>query len=344
MRAIGSKCFTAIWGGRVPSASGGSEASVDNVIAVDIGGTQFRVALFDKQGRRVLICENTTLRSGGREWMLGQLREQCQSLKQRSDYPIRACGISFGGPVDFARQIVTSIHAPGWAGFSLSSWVKENLGLNCLLDNDANAGALGEYRFGAGRGAQSLVYITLSTGVGGGLIWEGKVLRGKDSLAGEIGHLPLSDSGMVCSCGARGCLETLCSGSAIAKTAQEWAARRPDAVARMIELSGGLVEDITAKAVVEAASEGNMAASRIIRDAGRWLARGLLTVIRIMNPDKIVLGGGVAQAGKTLLDPVHEALAEMKSPTIDYSTEIVFAELGLYSPLYGAVALALEAA
>ncbi len=344
MRGIRSKYSTVIWGGRVPSASGGSEASVDNVIAVDIGGTQFRVALFDEQGRRLLICENTTLRSGGREWMLGQLREQCESLKQKSDHPVRACGISFGGPVDFPRQVVTSIHAPGWAGFSLSSWVQANLGLPCRLDNDANAGALGEYRFGAGRGAQSLVYITLSTGVGGGLIWGGQVLRGKDSLAGEIGHLPLSDSGMVCSCGARGCLETFCSGSAIAKRAQELAASRPDAVSRMVEQSGGSVENITAKAVVEAASEGDMAASRIIRDAARWLARGLLTIIRIMNPDKIVLGGGVTQAGKLLLDPVYEALAEMKSPTIDYSTEIVFAELGTYSPLYGAVALALEAA
>jgi glucokinase len=311
---------------------------------VDIGGTQFRVGLFDEQGRRLLISEHATLRTAGREWMLDQLRDQCGALRQKSDFPVRACGVSFGGPVDFSGQKVTSIHAPGWAGFALSAWVTANLGLPCLLDNDANAGALGEYRFGAGRGARTLVYITLSTGVGGGLIYDGKVLRGKDSLAGEIGHLPVADSGMVCSCGARGCLETVCSGSAIAKTAQEWAARRPDAVARMVELSNGSAENITAKAVVQAASEGDMPAGRIIRDAARWLARALIIIIRILDPDMIVLGGGVAQAGRLLLDPIHETLDELKSPTINSSTEITLAELGAYSPVYGAAALALEAA
>jgi glucokinase len=316
---------------------------VNNVLAVDIGGTQFRVGLFDDQGRRLVIWEGATSRGGGREWMLKQLLEQCATLRKQSDYPVKACGISFGGPVDFSQQKVSSVHTPGWAGFPLSAWVRENLGVPCLLDNDANAGALGEFRFGAGRGTQSLVYITLSTGVGSGLILDGKVYRGRDSLAGEIGHLPLAPSGTVCSCGAVGCLETVCSGSAIARTAQEWAARRPEAVTRMLELSGS-PESITAKIVVEAASEGDLAADSIIREAARWLARALLTLIRVVNPDKIVLGGGVAQAGKVLLDPIHETLQALGSPSISYSTEIVIAELGSHSPLYGAVALALESA
>jgi len=163
-------------------------------------------------------------------------------------------------------------------------------------------------------------------------------------MAGEIGHLPVSDTGALCSCGARGCLETFCSGTAIAQRGQEWATRRPESVARMIEVSGGAIENITAQAVIQAAAEGDMAAERILREAGRWLGRALLAVIRIVNPDKIVLGGGVAQAGKLLLDPVHEALEELRSPTIQYSTEIVLAELGTLSPLYGAAALALETA
>lgn len=120
--------------------------------------------------------------------------------------------------------------------------------------------------------------------------------------------------------------------------------RRPEAVARMVALSGGSAEEITSRAVVQAAAEGDTAATRIIREAARWLARALLTVIRIVNPDKIVLGGGVAQAGKVLLDPVHESLEELASSSICYSTEIILAELGTSSPLYGAAALALEAA
>ena len=316
---------------------------LNNVIAVDIGGTQFRVGLFDEDGRQLLVSEGATDRSGGREWMLEQIFELSNSLKAKSDYPVRACGISFGGPVDFINQKATSLASPGWSGFPLSVWVNEKLGLPCLMDNDANAGALGEYRFGAGRGTSSLVYVTLSTGVGGGLIIDGKIFRGKDNLAGEIGHLPVSDSGVVCACGAHGCLETVCSGSAIARTGQEWAMRRPDAVARMVELSGGSVEKISAKAIVQAAAEGDMPAAGIIRESGRWLAKALFTVIRILNPDKIVLGGGVAQAGKLLLDPVQEALEELRSPAIHSTTEVVFAELGINSPLYGAVALALQA-
>jgi len=315
---------------------------VNNVLAIDIGGTRYRVALFDEQGRRLLVSEDDTARAAGREWMLEQLRSRCRTFIERTDYPVKACGISFGGPVSYERQLVTSVHAPGWRDFPLAEWAQETFKLPARLDNDANAGALGEARWGAGRGARSLFYITLSTGMGGGLVLDGKLVRGRDSLAGEIGHLPVSDSGVICSCGARGCLETFCSGQAIAQRGREWAARRPDSVARMIELSGGNPDEITARAVVQAAAEGDLAAGHIIREAARWLARALLTVIRLINPDKIVLGGGVAQAGILLLGPVREVLEEYRSPSIRYSTEIVLAELGVYSPLYGAAALALE--
>jgi glucokinase len=322
----------------------GNEGIVNNVMAMDIGGSRFRLGLFDTEGRRLLVVEDETLRSAGRDWMLTQLQEHGQAIRQRSDYAVKACGISFGGPVDFARQRVTSIHSPGWQSYALCEWATEVFGLPCQLDNDANLGALGEYRFGAGRGTQSIVYITLSTGIGGGLVSDGKVLRGKDSMAGEIGHMPVSDSGVLCACGARGCLETFCSGTAIAQRGREWAVRRPEAVERMVELSGGTAEDITCKAVVQAAAEGDVAASRILREVARWLSRALLTVIRIVNPDRVILGGGVAQAGSVLLDPVHEFLEELGSPVIRHSTEIVLAELGAYSALYGAAGLALDLA
>jgi glucokinase len=319
----------------------GTEGTVNNLLAVDIGGTHFRVGLFDQEGRRLLVSEDETQTSGGREWMLTQVRARCQAFLKETDYPVKACGVSFGGPVDFERQRVVSIHSPGWQGFALAQWVQETLNLPCQVDNDANAGALGEFRFGAGRGTQTLVYITLSTGIGSGLICSGKILRGKDSMAGELGHMPVSDSGAPCSCGAKGCLETFCSGTAIARRGQEWANRRPEAVTRMVELSGGNVEGITAKAVMQAAAEGDMAAGHIVREVARWLARGLLTVVRIINPDKIVLGGGVSQVGTALLNPVRVFMEEFGSPTIRYSTQIVLTELGAFSPLYGAAAMAM---
>jgi glucokinase len=251
--------------------------------------------------------------------------------------------------VDFEHQRVTSVHSPGWKNFSFAEWVGTNLNLPCLIDNDANAGALGEFRYGAGRGTESMVYVTLSTGVGAGLVLNGKTYRGKDGLAGELGHVPISDSGFTCSCGAVGCLESLCSGSAIAERGKERGWRRNDGLTRMayghamaypyVGEPGG---EITAKEIVQAASECDTAALDIVHGAARWLARGLLTVIRILNPDRIILGGGLTQAGHVLLVPLYHYLAELASPTIGYSTEIVLAELGTYSPLHGAAAMAID--
>jgi len=312
------------------------------VLAIDIGGTRFRVGLFDQQGSRLEVLEGDTLRSGGRDWMLDQIRARAGTLVERADWPVQGCGISFGGPVDFERQLVRSIHTPGWESFPLTQWVEDALKLPCRIDNDANAGALGESRFGAGQGCDSMCYITISTGIGSGWVYAGKVYHGRDSLAGEIGHIPVSNSGVLCVCGARGCLETFCSGTAIALRGREWAERRPESADRLLELSGGNIEDISAQAVAQAAAEGDSMAVEIMEEIGYWVARALLIVIRILNPDKIILGGGVARAGRVLLDPVRRSLDELASPTIGYSTEIACSSLDDYSSLYGAAALALD--
>ena len=314
----------------------------NTVLAIDIGGTHFRLGLFDGQGAQLAISEGETLRSGGREWMLEQIRLRARTLLEHADSPVGACGISFGGPVDFEHQRVTSVHSPGWKDFSFAEWVDANLHLPCLIDNDANAGALGEFRYGAGRGTQAMVYVTLSTGIGAGLILNGKTYRGKDGLAGELGHVPISDSGNTCSCGAVGCLESLSSGWAIAERGRELRLRRGEAPAGLGDSSHSRSEGITAKDVTRAAAEGDKSDLEIVRVASRHLARGLLTVIRILNPDRIVLGGGLTLAGQVLLGPLHRYLTELASPTIGYSTEIVTAGLGMYSPLYGAAAMALD--
>jgi glucokinase len=315
---------------------------VSNVLSVDIGGTRFRVGLFDFAGRRLEVLEGETSREGGRVWMLEQIQDRAGKLLERSKEPVGACGISFGGPVDFDKQVVRSLHVPGWYDFPLARWVEDTLHVPCRLDNDANAGALGEHQFGAGRGTRSMFYVTLSTGIGGGIVLDGRVLRGKDCLAGELGHISVSDAGVLCSCGAHGCLETFCSGTAIATRARDWVGRRPESAGRMLELSGGEIEMITAQSVASAAAEGDLLALEIIEEVSHWLARAVLIVIRILNPDRIILGGGVARAGKVLLNPVLKGLDSLASPTIGYSTEVVLAELENYSPLFGAAALALE--
>jgi glucokinase len=317
---------------------------MSNVLAVDIGGTHFRLALFDAQGRRLFLSEGRTEASGGREWMLNEIRERAQDLIVKSGHPVRSCGVSFGGPVDFRQQRVNSMHVSGWRGFKLAQWVENNLSLRCRVDNDANAGALGEFHYGAGRGTESVLYLTISTGIGGGVVCGGRVHRGKDSMAGEMGHLSVSDVGALCSCGGRGCLETICSGTAIGLRGRGFARRKPEVMQRTIELASGNPEQITAEIVFHAAGDGESGALFVVREAARALARALLIAIRILNPDMIILGGGVALAGKVLLDPVHEHLEEFSAPMLEHSTKVVQAELGIFSPLYGAAALALELA
>ena len=313
---------------------------MNNLLAIDIGGTHFRIGVFDDAGRRLAISEGDTLRSGGREWMLEQIRLRAGTLIQQSPAAAKACGISFGGPVDFQRQTVTSVHSPGWHNFSFAEWAGENLHLPCLIDNDANAGALGEFRYGAGRGTQAMVYVTLSTGIGAGLILNGKTYRGRDGLAGELGHIPIAGAGLACSCGAVGCLESFSSGWAIAERGKQWGSEHGITAAE--DASRSRSEGATAKRIMQAASEGDAAALKIVREATGYLARGLLTLIRILNPDRIILGGGLTLAGPVLLDPLRQSLRDLASPTIGYSTQIVPAELGTYSPLYGAAAMALD--
>lgn len=336
----------------IPAAAGcaqkiskkGSE-KMFNVLAMDIGGTNFRLGLFDHEGRLLTASRFAVAPASGREWMLEQLGERSRGLMKQSDLPVRACGVSFGGPVDFSRQVVTtSHHASGWDQFPLSKWVEEKLGLKCLTDNDANAGAWGEFRFGAGRGADSLVYITISTGIGAGVIIGGKVYRGKDNLAGELGHIPVSESGSVCTCGGRGCIETFCSATAITLRAQGFASRKPDVVPHILEFCGGNPQEITAEMVFKAAAEGEGGAVFIVNESARWLARGIMMIIRLINPDRVVLGGGVARAGSGLLDPIRANLDSMDSPSLKTSSSICLAELGDSSALYGAAGLALEAA
>ena len=280
-----------------------------NVLAVDIGGTHFRTGLFDEQGRRLLVLEGDTDRVAGRDWMLSQLTARCRELMAQTDAPVHACGLSFGGPVDFLRQRVTSVHSAGWQGFELGKWMEQTLGIPCRLDNDANAGALGEARFGAGRGYSPLFYMTLSTGIGGGIYHDGRIWRGADSYGGEIGHLTIRPDGPPCLCGWHGCFERMCCGL--------WLERDYGKTAEELMRDPAFV-------------------SRYVVD----LALGLKTSIMLLNPARIVIGGGIAKAGDRLFDPLR---AELRRQITDWSgarIDVAPAALGDDSVLYGALALA----
>jgi len=279
-----------------------------NTLAIDIGGTKFTLALFE--GQRMTRRESRpTDRESGREWMLEQIGRMASEWTR--DRQIHRCGIGFGGPVDFAQQrVALSTHVGGWQEFPLSQYVQNLLGsVPTIMDNDANAGALGEARHGVG-GALPLFYMTLSTGIGGGLILsDGRVYRGADSWAGEIGHLTVDPDGPECLCGARGCLERLCSGL--------WLERDYGRSARELLQDPAFVE----RYVVN-------------------LAQGMKAAVMLLNPAQLVIGGGIAKAGDALFVPLRAELRRQMTRWSGARVEVVPARWGDDSVLWGALALA----
>jgi len=281
-----------------------------NTLAIDVGGTKFTIALFD--GDRMVRRESrATDREGGRDWMLARLADLIAEWKRGA--PIHRCGIGFGGPVSFADQrVVMSTHVGGWGDFDLPGFVAELTGVRPVMDNDANAGALGEAAYGAGRDYRPLFYMTLSTGIGGGIVLpDGSVYRGADSYAGEIGHLNVRPDGPTCLCGSNGCLERMCCGL--------WLAHDYGRSAEQLMQDPSFV-------------------SRYVVD----LARGLKAAIMLLNPARIVIGGGIAKAGDALFVPLREELGRQMTAWSKARVDVVPAALGDDSVLYGALALAIQ--
>jgi glucokinase len=276
-------------------------------LAVDVGGTKFGLALFD--GDRLARREtHPTNREGARDWMLEQVVAIAREWQR--EFPFTRCGIGFGGPVDFAAQRVAfSTHVGGWNDFHLAEFLANALEVPAIMDNDANAGAMGEAVYGAGRGHSPLFYMTLSTGIGGGIYHNGKIWRGADGWAGEIGHLSIRPDGPECLCKARGCFERMCCGL--------WLERDYGKTAKELLCDPSFV----ARYVVD-------------------VALGLKACIMLLNPSRIVIGGGISNAGKALFGPLR---AELRRQITDWSgarIDVVPAALGDDSVLYGALALA----
>jgi glucokinase len=280
-----------------------------NTLAIDIGGTKFSLAMFADE--QMLARESrATDREGGPDWMVQQIGEI--SGHWRTQYGFDRCGIGFGGPVDFPSQRVTlSTHVEGWKDFPLIERLRGQLGVEIIMDNDANAGALGEALHGAGKGCRPLFYMTLSTGIGGAIVTEQAVYRGADSYAGEIGHITIRPDGPQCLCGARGCFERMCCGL--------WLERDYGRAARELIADGDFVRQY----VVD-------------------LALGLKAAIMLLNPARIVIGGGIAKAGDQLFVPLRAELRNQITSWSKARIDVVPAALGDDSVLYGAMELAKE--
>lgn len=278
-----------------------------NTLAIDIGGTKYSIALFH-EGQMIQRHSEATDRQGGKDWMLARILEQARQWQRAHGFD--RAGVGFGGPVIFDEQrVALSTHVGGWSDFPLTQFLESELRVPVVMDNDANAGALGEAAYGAGRGHRPLFYMTLSTGIGGGIVLANGLHRGADSYAGELGHLTIRPDGPHCLCGARGCFERICCGL--------W-----------LERDHG-------RSAKELLTDPAFAASYVVD-----LALGLKALIMILNPARVVIGGGISKAGEALFLPLRAELARQITAWSRARIDVVPAVLGDDSVLFGAQALA----
>jgi len=305
------------------------------VLAFDFGGTKARCALVSRDGRLgPTRAQGRPPSADGPRWLARMLDEGRGLLAEAGPGAPRAVGVSFGGPVDDEGR-VSSMHVAGWEKVDLRRSMREAFGLPCLVDNDANLGALGEQRFGAGRDTAHLAYFTVSTGVGGGVVLQGKVHRGAHGIAGEFGHIPFRPFDLAapeCACGKRGCVESLASGRAIAREGR----RALAAVGRPAP------DDLTAEQVFAAAGRDETWALGVRDRAVEALAHGVASVLCVLDLPVVVIGGGVAQAGELLLGPLRGRVEDALPEVLRGRSQVRQAALGDFSSLLGAAALAME--
>jgi predicted NBD/HSP70 family sugar kinase len=237
-------------------------------------------------------------------------------------------GMALPGPIHGSSGVVGSTAIlPAWAGVAAADEMRRRIDLPIMVDNDANLAALAEAAFGAGRDAKDLVYLMISSGIGAGLVLNGRLYRGADGLAGEVGHVLVDPGGPVCRCGNRGCLETVAGA---------------DALAELLRRSHG--DGLDGRAIVRLARDGDPGARRVIADAGRALGRAAATLVNVLNPELLIVGGDLAEAGALLLDGLREELARTALPSAAGSARVVAGSLGDRAEVLGAIALVLSEA
>lgn len=309
------------------------------ILGIDIGGTKTAAGVVAGDGRALSYVREATPRGGGAGELLNFAVWVARRAWEASGATPVAMGVGCGGPMRYPEGIVSPLHIPAWREFPLREGLEAALGLPTIVDNDAKALALGEAVFGAGRGARAMAGMVVSTGVGGGVVVEGRLLHGASGNAGHIGHLIVAPRGLMCECGARGCLTPYASGTGIAARAREAIGR--GVTTSLAGLSG---EAVTAEAVGAHAAGGDRLARRLVTDVGMMLGRAIASAAALLDIELFVLGGGVTLSGPLLFGPLQRELRVRAHLSFMRDIRVVPAQLGQESGVVGAAALALHLA
>ncbi len=302
-------------------------------IAVDLGGTRMRAAAFGGESLTPILVERISSQGSDtppQERLAQLILRVCPPGEQ-----IAAVGVAAPGPIDPQKGIIlTAPNIPGLVNFPLAESLQQQIGAPVYLENDANLAAMGEWKAGAGQGHNHLIYLTVSTGIGGGIISNGNILHGVHGFATEMGHTTVLPDGPLCGCGHRGHLEALSSGPAIARWVN-------DEIAHGVNSSLAQTSEISAKTVADAALQGDALALAAYNRAGHYLGQAVADFLHIFNPSIVIFGGGVSRSGELLLAPMRASLQEhILSPQYIENLTITTAALGDDAGMIGALLLA----
>ena len=308
-------------------------------IGIDIGGTKVLGGVVDSHGTILATSRRDTPKSGGRE-LTQTIAEVANELLK--SYNATSLGISAAGFISADRErILATPNIAGWSGINLKAELSELVALRIFIENDANSAAWGEAIHGAGKGSQQMMMITVGTGIGGGAIIDGKLLRGAYGIAAEFGHMRVVPDGHLCGCGARGCFEQYASGNALMRHVRESINASPDLAHNLLQRGNGTVEGLTGKDITEAARDGDPVALAAFNTTAQWLGAGIASLSVLFDPEVVVIGGGVIDAGEILLAPTRIAVDRyMPFAGKHPMPKIVAASLGNEAGLVGAADLA----
>jgi glucokinase len=308
-------------------------------IGIDVGGTKVLGGVVDEGGQVLKTARRDTPREGGQA-LTQSIADVAKELM--AEFTIDSVGVSAAGFVSSDRKtMLATPNIAGWNGVDLDSQLTQLIGLPVVIENDANAAAWGEAKFGAGRGKEHMLMLTVGTGIGGGIVVNGKLSRGAFGIAAEIGHIRVVPDGHLCGCGARGCFEQYASGNALLRHAREAISASPDIARNLLSRGDGTIDGLTGKAITEAAREGDSVALAAFNTTGQWLGAGIASLSVVLDPQCVVIGGGVIDAGDILLTPTRDALnRNMPFAGKHPYPEIIAAELGNEAGLVGVADLA----
>lgn len=308
-------------------------------IGIDVGGTNVKIALVDDNGKIIYSNSVPTYAKMGYEYTVNNIKQAIRDLMKETNTTtsdIEGIGFDFPGQVDCKTGVVKlAPNIPGWVNVPIAQMIEDEFHIPTRIDNDVRCAALGELKFGAGKGCENFICITVGTGIGSGIVINGEVVRGATNAAGELGHIKLQmNGGPICGCGDTGCLEAFASGPAIVAMAQEYIKGGKSTKFReMAAAEGG---EITPYMVAKAAEEGDPVAKRIFEIVGEYIGIGLTSVINLLNPEKVIIGGGVAESGELLLAPIRKTIKERAMVVAGNAVEIVPAQLGNSAGVIGA--------